>query len=317
MHHFARFDKESEETGETWKVFFGVGALGKTFSVKSPPEERPVASPSSEVERKHRRHHDNNGDDDKKVWSKVRHQWSSEGLSGSAWTAKKRGDDWNAEEMVEGSNKNDFSSVAGEARAAFDAAGLEVLPARDSVSSSSNSPSSSSASSFLRSLASRVVSKAMTMKKEKTSSLSSEVVAHGTCNGEEPRWRGAACKGEAKMTWSVTDDDGTQKAHGSAVCDGLWSGMSWRTNTEKCLGFSQLRATKGEWSMYKQCNGVEASKKGGSGSTCPWHGEDNRAKGMSSWCHGGAAGAVVKKEEEEGEEVEKGFAFPQTKMTTN
>ena len=222
--------------------------------------------------------------------------------------------------------KRRLSSVAEEARAAFDAAGLEVLPARDAVSSppssSSLSSSSSSASSFLRSLASRVVSKAMTtmtvMKKGKTSSsLSSEVQAHGTCNGEEPRWRGAPCKGEAKMTWSVTDDEGEQKAHGSAVCDGFWSGMSWRTNIQKCLGFSQIRASKGPWSMYKQCNGVEASKKGGSGSSsCPWHGEDNRAKGMASWCHGGAAGAVVKKDEEE-EEVEKGFAWPQTKMTTN
>lgn len=286
----------------------GIGALGKTFSVKSPPET-PVISPSSssssaaEVDKEH--HVKNVDDDDKKAWSKVRHQWSSEGLSGSAWTAKKRGDDWNDAEMESAS----FDSIAEEARAAFADAGLEVLPERVSASSSSSSSSPHSSSpSLLRSLVSRVASLASSSLKP-SPSLSTDIEAHGTCNGEEPRWRGAPCKGEAKVTWSVSDDDGEQKAHGSAVCDGFWSGMSWR-NTEKCLGFSQIRATKGEWTMYKQCNGVEASKKGGS-SSCRW-GHGGREKGMSSWCHGGAAGAVVKKGQDE-----KGFVAPQPKMTTN
>ena len=278
----------------------------------------PEAEAEASVEKHHhRRHHDENGDDDdgdEKPWSKVRHQWSSEGLSGSAWTAKKRGDDWNGVE-----EENGFA-IAEEARAAFDAAGLELLPARDAVSSSpSSSSSSSSASSFVRSLASRVASKMMVSLRPRPASLSTDVQAHGTCNGEEPRWRGAPCKGEAKVTWSVSGDDGEQRAHGSAVCDGLWSGMSWRTNTEKCFGFSQLRASKGAWTMYKQCNGVEASKKGGS-SSCPWHGEDNRAKGMANWCHGGASGAGVKKEEEE-EQGENKFGgkvmTPQPKMMVN
>jgi len=288
-----------------------------------------VVSPKAEaaaVERKHhhRRYHDDNGDDDgdKKPWSKVRHQWSSEGLSGSAWTAKKRGDDWDNSDNGannEGGAENGFA-VAEEARAAFDAAGLELLPARDTVSSS---PSSASPpSSFVRSLASRVASKLATslgrLHRRAASSLSTDIEVHGTCNGEEPRWRGAPCKGEAKMTWSVSGADGEQRAHGSAVCDGLWSGMSWRTSTEKCLGFSQLRASKGEWTMYKQCNGVEASKKGGGSSSCPWHGEDNRAKGMASWCHGGASGAVVKKEEEEEQREKVGkMTTPQPKMVAN
>ena len=281
-----------------------------------------MISPEAAVEsRKHR--HDENGDDgDKKPWSKVRHQWSSEGLSGSAWTAKKRGDDWDSN-GVEGGHG---FAIAEEARAALDAAGLELLPARDDAAASSSpapgAPSSSfsSASSFVRSLASRVASKVATSlgRRRPAASLSSDIEAHGTCNGEEPRWRGAPCKGEAKMTWSVSGDDGEQRAHGSAVCDGLWSGMSWRTSIQKCFGFSQLRASKGPWSMYKQCNGIEASKKGGS-SGCPWHGEDNRAKGMASWCHGGASGAVVKKEEEEEEQGEKfgRMMMPQPKMVAN
>lgn len=278
-----------------------------------------VSPEGAAVERKHhhrRHHHDDNGDDgDKKPWSKVRHQWSSEGLSGSAWTAKKRGDDWDSNGANGGGAENGFA-VAEEARAAFDAAGLELLPARDTVSSSS---SASPPSSFVRSLASRVASKLASSlgRRRHASSLSTDVEVHGTCNGEEPRWRGAPCKGEAKMTWSVSGDDGEQRAHGSAVCDGLWSGMSWRTSTEKCLGFSQLRASKGEWTMYKQCNGVEASKKGGGSSSCPWHGEDNRAKGMASWCHGGASGAVVKKEEEELKEKVGKMTTPQPKMVVN
>lgn len=255
-----------------------------------------MISPTDDVERKHRRH--DNGDDDKKPWSKVMHEWSSEGLSGSAWTAKKRSDDWNGAEKEIGGG----FAIAEEARAALDEAGLELLPARDTVTSSSSSSSLSSSSSptasFVRSLASSVTSKMISLRAERPS-LSSDVEAHGTCNGTPQRYRGAPCKGEAKMTWSVSGDDGEQGAHGSAVCDGLWSGMSWRTHTQKCLGFSQLRASKGAWSMFRQCNGVSASKKGG-GSSCPWHGEDTRSKGMSSWCHGGASGAVVKEEEEVG-----------------
>lgn len=260
-----------------------------------------MISPSGEEQVEGRRERRNG--DDKKPWSKVRHQWSSEGLSGSAWTAKKRGDDWNGAEE----EKSGFD-VAAEARAALGEASLSVLPDRDSVSSPSSPPSSPS---FVRSLASRVASGvAFRRRRAPSPSLSSDVEAHGTCNGDEPRWRGAPCKGEAKMTWSFSDDDGQQKAHGSAVCDGFWTGMSWR-NTEKCFGFSQLRASKGAFTMYKSCNGVEASKKGGSGSSCPWHGEDNRAKGMSSWCHGGASGAVVKKEgEEETEGKEVGGPVP-------
>lgn len=263
---------------------------------------------SSEADRKHQGK-DGDDDSDKKSRSKVRHRWSSEGLSGSAWTAKKRGDDdgddWND---AENSARKAFESIAGEARAAFGEAGLAVLPERDSVSSSS-SPSLSSPSKLLRSLVSRVASAVSSSLESRPSSLSAGVEAHGTCNGEKPRWKGAPCKGEAKMTWNVSDDDGQQKAHGSAVCDGFWSGMSWR-NTEKCLGFSQIRATKGEWTMYKQCNGVEASKKGRS-SSCPW-GHGGRSKGIASWCHGGAAGAVTRKVEEE----EKGFGgLPQQTMT--
>ena len=66
----------------------------------------------------------------------------------------------------------------------------------------------------------------------------------------------------------------------------------------------------------KQCNGVEASKKAGSSSSCPWAhgGGEGREKGMASWCHGGAAGAVVKKPCCEGKgEREEEMVVPQAR----
>lgn len=345
MHHFAKFEKKHDDDDEgndgndegegrsvtTWRVFFGAGALGKTFTVKAPPETPVTSSPGDEQDddvsrchRRRRRHHDDNGDDggDGK-WAKVRMEWTSEGLSGQAWTAKKVGGGWGGEEEENG-NDNTYNAIAAEARAALADAGLAVLPDRDAAvsSSSSSSPAFSreKGAGALRSLASRVapfLSPSSLLAAARADPLSGGIRARATCNGEEPRWRGAPCKGEAKMEWSSSS--GSSDAHGTAVCDGFWSGAG-PVGGHKCLGFSQVSASKGAWSMWRHCSGASGSKIGGGGG-CPWH-RNGGKKGMASWCHGGSSGAIVKKPEDEGcgdvdaadETVE--VVRPQEKMTT-